>query len=113
MLNMGSLESKKAAYGIIVISLVCTAGFVCGIIRKKANTQVISSDKEVNYVFFSTDGKSVTLSQQDVFVIKQMHEDGVLPTVNGNKFDMDAVMVCRIINSFNPNNKQRYEQNKH
>lgn len=78
---------------------------------QKAKALEISSVKEVNYVFFSLEGKLVTLSQRDVFDIKQMHEDGVLPTIIGEKFGMDAIMVCRIINSFNSNNKLRYEQN--
>lgn len=55
--------------------------------------------KEKYYVFFSSEGKPVSLSEHDVFDIKQMNEDGVLPTAIGDKFNMDPVMVCRIINS--------------
>lgn len=50
------------------------------------------------------EGKPVTLSKQDVFEIKLMHEDGILPSAFGDKFGMDAVMICRIINSFISNN---------
>jgi len=63
----------------------------------KTQCQVIK--KEKYYVFFSSDGKPVSLSERDVFDIKQMNEDGVLPTAIGSKFNMNPVMVCRIINS--------------
>jgi hypothetical protein len=85
MLNMGCLGTRKAAISIKAIVLVCTAGIVNGIRRKKAKALETSSVKVVNYVFFNMEGKPVTLSQQDVFDIKQMHEDGVLPTIIGEK----------------------------
>lgn len=50
-------------------------------------------------MFFSTDGKPVTLTEQDVFDVKQKYEDGVLPTAIADEYNMNAVMVCRIINS--------------
>lgn len=95
----GKLGTKKAAIGFSVIGLVCTAGIVYVVKHKKAQAQKTSETKEVKYVFFSMDGKPITLSEQDVFEIKQLHEDGVLPTVIGDRFCMDAVMVCRVINS--------------
>ena len=63
----------------------------------KKQGQVIKKGK--CYVFFSSEGKPVSLSERDVFDIKQMNEDGVLPTAIGDKFNMDPVMECRIINS--------------
>ncbi len=54
--------------------------------------------KEKYYVFFSPEGKPVTLSEQEVFDIKQKHEDGVLPTFIAQEIGMSPVMVCRIIN---------------
>jgi len=50
-------------------------------------------------VFFSTEGKPITLSEQDVYNVRQKYEDGVLPTVIAEQYNMTAVMVCRIINS--------------
>ena len=55
--------------------------------------------KEKHYVFFSSEGKPVTLSEQQVFDVKQKYEDGVLPTCIADEYNMNSVMVCRIINS--------------
>lgn len=48
----------------------------------------------------ATEGKPITSSKQDVFDIKLMHEDCILPSDISDKFGIDAIMVCRIINSF-------------
>ena len=55
--------------------------------------------REKHYVFFSSEGKPVTLSEQEVFDVKQKYEDGVLPTCIADEYNMNSVMVCRIINS--------------
>ena len=55
--------------------------------------------REKHYVFFSSEGKPVTLSEQQVFDVKQKYEDGVLPTCIADEYNMNSVMVCRIINS--------------
>ena len=55
--------------------------------------------REKHYVFFSSEGKPVTLSEQEVFDVKQKYEDGVLPTCIADEYNMSSVMVCRIINS--------------
>ena len=111
--DIGSSGTKKELFDIVAVSLVCMAGFVCGIKHKKAKAQETSSVKEVYYVFFSPEGKSVTLSKKDVFDIELMHEDGVLPSVIGDKFGMDAIMVCRIIHSFNLFKKKNNEHTNH
>ena len=94
----GKISPLKATIVIAILGLGCAAGvwrFLC----KQPKAQKTSGVKEVKYVFFSVDGIPVTLSEQDVFDIKQMYLDGVLPTAIGEKFGMDAVMVSRIINS--------------
>lgn len=93
-----SLTTKKAI-GLTVFGLVCTAGVLYVVKHKKPHTQKPSIVREVKYVFFSTDGKPVTLTEQDVFDVKQKYEDGVLPTAIADEYNMNAVMVCRIINS--------------
>lgn len=97
----GKFLTQKKAIGFTVIGLVCAAGVLYVVQRKqaKSQTQTPIIRKEVKYVFFSSDGKPVTLSEQDVFDVKQKYEDGVLPTVIADEYDMNAVMVCRIINS--------------
>ena len=54
--------------------------------------------REVKYVFFSAEGKPITLSEQEVYGIRQMHEDGMQPSTIGEKFGLETVMVMRIIN---------------
>ena len=94
----GKISPLKVTIVIAILGLGCTAGvwrFLC----KQPKTQKTTGLKEVKYVFFSIDGMPVTLSEQDVYEIKQLYQDGVLPTAIGEKFGMDAVMVSRIINS--------------
>lgn len=94
-------STPKKAIGFTFIGLVCAAGVLYVVKHKqpKPKTQTPVIQKEVKYVFFSTDGKPITLSEQDLFDVKQKYDDGVLPTVIADEYDMNAVMVCRIINS--------------
>lgn len=89
--------TKKAAIGITVFNLVLVGGMLYVLNHKKSITPTVV--KEVKYVFFSTEGKPVTFSEQDIYDIRQKYEDGVLPTVIAEQYNMTAVMVCRIINS--------------
>lgn len=95
----GKFLTPKKAIGFTIIGLVCTAGVLHVVKHKKPQTQKPPIVREVKYVFFSTDGKPVTLTEQDVFDVKQKYEDGVLPTAIADEYNMNAVMVCRIINS--------------
>ena len=95
----GKFLTPKKAIGFTIIGLVCTAGVLYVVKHKKPQTQTPPIVREVKYVFFSTDGKPVTLTEQDVFDVKQKYEDGVLPTAIADEYNMNAVMVCRIINS--------------
>jgi len=89
--------TKNAAIGITALNLVFVGGMIYVLKRKKSKTPTIV--KEVKYLFFSTEGKPITLSEQDVYNVRQKYEDGVLPTVVADEYNMNAVMVCRIINS--------------
>ena len=95
----GKFLTPKKAIGFTIIGLVCTAGVLYVVKHKRPQTQNPPIVREVKYVFFSTDGKPVTLTEQDVFDVKQKYEDGVLPTAIADEYNMNAVMVCRIINS--------------
>lgn len=98
--HKGKFLTPKKAIGIITFGLVCSAGvlFVVKHKQAKATIQKPSVVREVKYVFFSPDGKPITLSEQDVYDVKQKYEDGVLPSAIAEEYDMNAVMVCRIIN---------------
>ena len=67
--------------------------------NRKAKSSENSPKSEVKYVFFSTEGKPVALTERDVYDIKQLQEDGVLNSVIGEEFNMSPVMVSRVINS--------------
>jgi hypothetical protein len=67
--------------------------------NRKAKSSENSPKSEVKYVFFSTEGKPVVLTERDVYDIKQLQEDGVLNSVIGEEFNMSPVMVSRVINS--------------
>ena len=95
--NKGKTSPLKVTIVIAILGLG-TVGmwrYLC----KQPKAQATSVVKEVKYVFFSVGGIPVILSEQDVFDIKQLYQDGVLPTAIGEKFGMGAVMVSRIINS--------------
>ena len=93
----GKISPLKVTIVIAILGLG-TVG-VWRYLRKQPKAQTTSVVKEVKYVFFSIGGLSVILSEQDVFDIKQLYQDGVLPTAIGERFGMDAIMVSRIINS--------------
>lgn len=93
----GKISPLKVTIVITILGLG-TVGmwrYLCKQPKAQANSVV----KEVKYVFFSVGGIPVILSEQDVFDIKQLYQDGVLPTAIGERFGMDAIMVSRIINS--------------
>ncbi len=96
----GKFLTPKKGIGIITFSLVCSVGvlFIVKQRKPKPTTQKAPIIKEVKYVFFSTDGKPITLSEQDVYDVRQKYEDGVLPSAIAEEYNMNAVMVCRIIN---------------
>ena len=89
--------TQKQIIGITAFNLVLVGGVIYVLNRKNSKTSIIT--QEVKYVFFSTEGIPITLSEQDVYDIRQKYEDGVLPTVIAEQYNMTAVMVCRIINS--------------
>lgn len=94
----GKISPLKVTIVIAILGLGCTVS-VWRFLRKQPKAQANSVVKEVKYVFFSVGGIPVILSEQDVFDIKQLYQDGVLPTAIGERFGMDAIMVSRIINS--------------
>ena len=107
----GNLIDKKMTIGITVFGLILTAGLAYIYMHmspnkaKKSPTQKAQKNEStiakdvVNYVFTSIHGKPVTIGEKDVYTIKQMYDDGVLPTVIAEKYNMSAIMVSRIINS--------------
>ncbi len=100
MLNpKGKFSTSKKAISFTVIGLVC-AGVLYIVKHKqtKHQTQAPIIQKEIKYVFFSTDGKPVTLTEQELFDVKQKYEDGMQPSIISEKFGIETVMVMRIIN---------------
>ena len=93
--------SMKEMIIISSVSILCTIGVykAAEYFKPKPKTPVAKSD--VNYVIFSTDGTAMVLSEKEVFGIKQMYEDGVMPSVISSKYNISAVMVCRVINCMN------------
>jgi hypothetical protein len=96
--------SMKEVFIISSVSILCTIEVYKAVqyFKPKPNNQ--SAKSGTNYVFFSTEGKAMVFSEQDVFGIVQMYEDGVMPSVIASKYNVNAVMVCRIVNSFNSKN---------
>ena len=99
--------NKHALYVSLVFVLGAGVGAAGGYYvarRTMAKSAVTSMCNQATktgreYVFFSVKGKSITLSEKDVYDIKQLYEDGVLPNAIADKFGMTAVMVSRILNS--------------
>ena len=93
--------SMKEVFIISSVSILCTIGVYKAVqyFKPKPNNQ--SAKSGTNYVFFSTEGKAMVFSEQDVFGIVQMYEDGVMPSVIASKYNISAVMVCRVINCMN------------
>lgn len=71
--------------------------------KSKPNNPSAKIDKK--FVFFSAEGQAKILSEQDVYDIVKMYEGGVMPNVIASKYDLNTVMVCRIVNCFNSINK--------
>ena len=89
--------------GVIIISSVtslCTIAVYKAVQYLMPNPKNPSAKSDTNYVFCSAEGQAVVLSEHDVFSIVQMYEDGILPSVIASKYNMDSVMICRIVNSF-------------
>lgn len=105
VINGSPQASMKEVFIISSVSVLCTIAAYKAVqyFKPKPKTPVAKAD--VNYVIFSTDGTAMVLSEKEVFGIVQMYEDGVMPSVIASKYDVNAVMVCRIVNSFNSNNK--------
>lgn len=93
--------SMKEVFIISSVSVLCTIAAYKAVqyFKPKPKTPVAKAD--VNYVIFSTDGTVMVLSEKEVFGIKQMYEDGVMPSVISSKYNISAVMVCRVINCMN------------
>ena len=106
VINGSPQASMKEVFIISSVSILCTIGVYKAVqyFKPKPKTPPVAK-ADVNYVFFSTDGTAMVLSEKEVFGIVQMYEDGVMPSVIASKYDVNAVMVCRIVNSFNSNNK--------
>lgn len=81
------------AFGVCV-----SAAALYAIKHRGTKTQEPTIQREVKYVFFSADGKPITLSEQDVYSIRQMYEDSMQPYSISEKFGLETVMVMRIIN---------------
>ena len=96
--------SAKEMLAFASVSIVLTLGAFMAIKHLRPNPNNQSAKSGTNYVFFSTEGKAMVFSEQDVFGIVQMYEDGVMPSVIASKYNVNAVMVCRIVNSFNSKN---------
>lgn len=87
----------RTIFMVTVLGL-CSATALYFAKHKATKAQEPMIRKEVKYVFFSADGKPVTLTEKEVYGIRQMHEDGMQPSVIGEKFGLETVMVMRIIN---------------
>ena len=96
-----SPTSVKEVFIISSVSVLCTIAVYKAVeyFKPKSKTHVAKAD--VNYVIFSTDGTALVLSEKEVLGIKQMYEDGVMPSVISSKYDISAVMVYRVINCMN------------
>ena len=90
------------------IALVFLAAFITGQFSTET-TDIKGNDESGepkqprnNYVFTSVEGKTVVLSEFDVHIIKQMNDDGVLPSEIAKKFkQISIVNLYRIINCIN------------
>ncbi len=88
----------RTAFVITALGVCVSAAVLYAIKQRGTRTQDPTIQKEVKYVFFSADGKPITLSQQEVYSIRQMHEDGIQPSTISERFGLETVMVMRIIN---------------
>ena len=95
----GKSAITKKAIGFGIIGFLGTTVVFLGIkhMRSKKQTMKDSSKKEVRFVFFSPDGLPISLSEQEVYNVKQQYEDGVSPVVIAKEHNMSTGMVFRII----------------
>ena len=91
----------KEVFIISSVSVLCTIGVYKAVQYFKPVRANSNVKQDVHFVFPTADGKALVLSEKEVFGIKQMYDDGVMPSVIGSKYKMNAVMVCRVINSMN------------
>lgn len=98
-------SSKGISFVAGTITGLVAASIVVGVMvyrtpSAKNVIQLTPNEKsEKNYVFVSLDGKHVILSEFDVYNIRQLHKDGVLPSVIAKKYQISTIMVCKIIES--------------
>lgn len=52
----------------------------------------------IKYVFFDPYGKTLTLTDREIYDIKQQYEDGVLLSAIAENLKLDVIMISRIIN---------------
>ena len=90
------------------LALVFLAAFITGQFSTEATDIKGNEDSNEpkqprnNYVFTTIEGKTVVLSEFDVHTIKQMNDDGVLPSEIAKKFkQISIVNLYRIINCIN------------
>lgn len=92
------IPKGRTAIAVTALGVCVSAAALYAIKHRGTRTQEPTIQKEVKYVFFSAEGKPITLSEQEVYCIRQMHEDGLQPSTIGEKFGLETVMVMRIIN---------------
>ena len=84
----------------VSIGVAIGAGAVLTVHKLRGGKQKVNSQAgDTRYVYFATDGRPMALPEKDVYAIKQMHDDGVLPAKIAEKFGLSTVMLYRIINS--------------
>lgn len=88
----------RTAIMVTTLGVCVSAAALYAVKHRGTRTQEPTIQKEVKYVFFSANGKPITLSEQELYSIRQMHEDGMQPSTIGEKFGLETVMVMRIIN---------------
>lgn len=79
-------------------NISCQGPTVEGLVVQQIKVSTTFASTGVKYVFFSTDGKCITLLDYDIFNIRQKYEDGVMLTTIANEYNMSEVTVCRILN---------------
>lgn len=106
--SIGKVSHKTSMKEVLIISSVsvlCTIGVYKAVQHFKTVRANSTVKSDVNYIFSTPNGKAVVLSEKEVYGIKQMYDDGVMPSVIANKYKMNTVMVCRVINCINSINK--------
>jgi len=85
---------KKKIFIFIGLAVMIILIVIC----KRPSTKTIVKTV-VKHVFYSTEGKPVVLDEQTVYSIRQLSDDGVLPSIIAEQHGMTPIMVSRIINS--------------